>query len=240
MKYLKLLILFLFPIYFGYGQSSKIDCELTHSYCNQKISSWGKFITQLDAEISKSYSPELQFKRMMVRHLYIAHLLFNNGNSDEIEKQLSGFEKDLIQLEKNQTYAPKCIGFRSTLNAYIAVNSPVTALYYLPKSFSLSKEAIKQQPNSPYSWAEYGNLEYCYSLFVGGNFSEAIKAFNKSIAIFEKNGLATPCNWYYINTLLFLAKSYEDNKQFTEANKVYDKILKIAPEFQAIHRWKHK
>lgn len=224
----------------GYGQISQIDCELTHSYVTQQIGTWGKYISQLNTEISKSYSADLQFKRMMVRHLYIAHLLFNKGNSDEIELQLDGFETDLIQLEKTPKYTQKCLAFRTAFNAYTALNYPATAIYYLPKSFSYAKEAIKTQGDSPYSWAEYGNLEYCYSLFLGGEYSEAIKAFSKAAELFEKKGLAHKCNWYYINTLLFLAKSYEDNKQYQEANKVYDKILRIAPEFVAIHRWKHK
>lgn len=225
---------------YGYTQSTKFDCEIAKSYVNQKIGTWDTFIKQFDAELSKSYSADMQFSRMIVRHLYIAHLLFNNGDSDEIEKQLDGFEKDITQLEKNPKYAEKCLAFRSTLQAYNAVNNPITALYYLPKSFSLAKEAIAKQPNSPYSWAEYGNLNYCYALFVNGNYSEAVKAFKKAASIFEQSGTANSCNWYYLNTLLFLAKSYEDNSQFAQANAVYDKILRVNPEFTAVLRWKHK
>ena len=58
-------------------------------------------------------------------------------------------------------------------------------------------------------------------------------------SLIEEKGEVDKCNWYYINSLLFLAKSYEDNKQFDKANQVYDKILRLRPDYEAIHRWKH-
>lgn len=223
----------------AYGQLPNLDCDLTKSYTQQTIGTWGTYISKVSTELDKKYSPELQFKRMTIRHMYIAHLLFNDADSKEIEPQLDGMNKDLNDLEKTQTYAATCIAFRSAYNAYCAVFSPATAVYYLPKSFSYAKDAISKQPNSAYSWAEYGNLQYCYALFLGGNFSDAIKSFSKAVEILEKQQKNLSCNWYYIHTLLFLAKSYEDNKQYAEANKVYDKILKVTPQFTAIHRWKH-
>jgi tetratricopeptide (TPR) repeat protein len=82
-------------------------------------------------------------------------------------------------------------------------------------------------------------LQYCYALFIGGDFDDAVSSFQKAIALMEKKEKNLSCNWYYLNTLLFLAKSYEDGKKFDKANQVYDKILKIRPDYEAIHRWKH-
>ncbi len=223
-----------------HAQTNTLDCDLTQSYTQQTIGTWGKYISQVTTQLQQNYSPELQFKRMMIRHMYIAHLLFNDSDSKEIDIQLNGMKKDLEELEKNPQFAEKCLAFRAAYNSYCAVNSPATAVYYLPKSFSYAKDAITKQPQSPYSWSEYGNLQYCYALFLGGSFSDAIKAYKKSIELIEKQQKNLSCNWYYIHTLLFLAKSYEDNRQYAEANTIYDKILQITPQFTAIHRWKHK
>jgi tetratricopeptide (TPR) repeat protein len=239
MKFVRLLILCLLFVELGYSQFTEIDCNLTQAFISQKMGTFNIYIKQLDDELAKKYSADLQFKRMKVTHFYIAYLFAHDGDSDEIERQITALEKDLIALEQSSFYAQKCLGFRAAFSAYEALQSPLTAIYYLPKSFSLAKDAIKSQPTSPYSWAEYGNLEYCYSLYFGGDYKEAINAFAKAITIFEKQGLANPCNWYYINTLLFLAKSYEDNKQLAEANTVYDKMLRLTPGFTAINRWKH-
>jgi len=240
MKYLKVFIFLLFITPVSYGQFTQIDCNITKAYIAQNIGGFSVYIHQLDEEIAKNDNNNLRFKRLKLRHLYIAHLLFTEAKSDSVEAELKLFEKDLIVLEKNQIYAPLCGGFRAAYTAYVALENPTTAIYYLPKSFSLAKDAIKKYENSAYSWSEYGNLEYCYSLFLGGDFSEAIKAFTKAVELMEKQEIDKPCNWYYINTLLFLAKSYEDNKQYKEANQVYDKILLLTPEFTAINRWKHK
>jgi len=175
-----------------------------------------------------------------VRHLYLAYLLFNVPESKQIDVQLEGLKADIDALKKTQKYAKTSLAFESPYLAYSALNNPVTAMYRLPLSFSAAKTAIEEAPESPYSWAEYGNLQYCYALFVGGGFADAISSFQKAISQFEAKGQNTKCNWYYINTLLFLAKSYEDGKQYDKANQVYDKILLLRPDYEAVNRWKHK
>lgn len=240
MRFIILICVSFMLVTIAYSQTNSLDCELTKSYTQQTIGTWGSYITKISSELEKKPNDDLLFKRMMVRHMYIAHLLFNESESKEIDTQLEGMNSDLTELEKKSEYASKCLAFRSAYNAYCAVNSPATALYYLPKSFSFAKDAIAKSPNSPYSWSEYGNLQYCYALFLGGSFADAIHSFTKAIELIEKQQKNVACNWYYIHTLLFLAKSYEDNKQYKEANKIYDKILTIAPQFSAIHRWKHK
>lgn len=243
MKLLKTLIfnciILLFVIQLQ-AQNASIDCKLTKSYTNQDVKNWGTFVGEISKELSKNYSHELLFTRMLVRHFYIAQLLFNKGDSKEIDLQMEGMGKDLDALEKLPAYKPHCVAFRATLNSYSAINSPFTAIYYLPKSFSMIKTAVENNPQSPYVWAEYGNLEYGYREFLGGNFNDAIAYYKKSLQLFEQQKQNTACNWYYVNTLLFLAKSYEGNKSYVEANNVYDRILKLIPSYEAINRWKQK
>ena len=218
---------------------SDIDCRLTKSFINQNMKEWNVFIDELSTEFEKTKSADVQFKRAMVRHLYIAYLLFNDKNSKQIDIQLDALGKDIEELEKNVTYSKTVLALKSPYYAYSALNNPLTAVYRLPMSFSAAKTAIDEAKDSPYSWAEYGNLQYCYALFIGGDFDDAVSSFQKAIALMEKNEKKLSCNWYYLNTLLFLAKSYEDGKKFDKANQVYDKILKIRPDYEAIHRWKH-
>lgn len=229
-------------ISFAYAQRTTLDCKLTELYISQNTKNFGMYIQVIDSLIARrgnNESYDLLFTRLKVRHIYIAHLLFNDSKSPEIRPQIAAFKEEIDYLLTVPGYESNIFPFRSTYAAYAAVRRPAVALYYLPRSFHLAKEAISTYPNSPYSWAEYGNLEYCYALFVSGNYSNAIEAFSKSIELFEKQSSSLSCNWYYINSLLFLAKSYEDNKQLIEANTVYDKILSIRPDYTAIHRWKH-
>jgi tetratricopeptide (TPR) repeat protein len=222
------------------AQSVSIDCRLTKSYTNQDIKQWGTFVNEISRELHSNYSHKLLFTRMLVRHFYIAQLLFDKGNSSEISLQMKGMSTDLDALEKLPAYKPHCLAFRAALNSYSAISNPFTAIYYLPKSFSIIKTAAENNPQSPYTWAEYGNLEYGYREFLGGNFNDAIVYYKKSLQLFEQQKQNTTCNWYYVNTLLFLAKSYEGNKNYIEANGVYDRILKLIPSYEAINRWKQK
>lgn len=222
-----------------FAQKTDIDCRIAESFINQNMKEWNVFVDELSAEFDKTHNESLQFKRMIVRHLYLAYLLFNDPESKQIDLQLEGLDKDIEELSKSATYGKQSLAFKSPYLAYAALNNPVTAVYRLPMSFSAAKTAISEAENSPYSWAEYGNLQYCYAYFIGGSFDDAVNSFQKAIKLIEQKGEVTKCNWYYINTLLFLAKSYEDGKQFDKANEVYDKILKLRPDYEAIHRWKH-
>lgn len=223
-----------------HAQNNSLDCQLMQSYTNQKVITWGTFVNEISDELDKNYSHDLLFTRMLVRHFYIAQLLFNKGDRKEIAKQMNGMSNDLTALEKLSAYQSHCLAFRASLNSYSAIDNPFTAVYYLPKSFSIIKTAAKKNPQSPYVWAEYGNLEYGYSEFLGGNFNNAIGYYKKSLQLFENQKQNTACNWYYVNTLLFLAKSYEGNKNYAEAVSVYDTILKLIPTYEAINRWKQK
>ncbi|MFO7868468.1 MAG: hypothetical protein R6U95_04115 [Bacteroidales bacterium] len=222
------------------SQTSKLDCRLADLYVHQDIEEYDMYISVIDTLLGRSYSPELHFKKMLVRHIYIAHLLFNDSDNEKIPYHIQILKEDISSLKKHPDYAQHMTAFYATYYGYYAAQQPATALIYLPKSFSYAKKAIGETPNSPYSWTEYANLHYCYALFVHGNFSTAITAFSKAIELFENENNTLRCNWYYINSLLFLAKSYEDNKQFTKANETYNKLLKIRPDYSAIHRWKHK
>lgn len=239
MKQILLIVLSCLVVLCSNAQTSTIDCRLTKSFINQNMKEWNVFIDELSAEFSRTKSEEVQFKRMIVRHLYIAYLLFNDNESEQIEIQLEGLNKDIEELSTSATYGKSSLAFKSPYLAYSALNNPVTAVYRLPMSFSAAKTAISEAENSPYSWAEYGNLQYCYARFIGGNYDDAVRSFKKAITLMEKTGVNTSCDWYYINTLLFLAKSYEDGKQYEKANDVYDTLLKLRPDYEAIHRWKH-
>ncbi|MCQ2960469.1 MAG: hypothetical protein MJ198_09845 [Bacteroidales bacterium] len=235
-----ILIIGLLSCFCVYGQQKSIDCRLTESFINQDMKTWNVFVDEISTEFEKNHSEDLQFKRMVVRHLYLAYLLFNDPESKQIDIQLEGLNSDIEDLKKSVKYGKISLAFRSPYLAYAALNNPVTAVYRLPMSFSAAKSAVSEAPDSPYSWSELGNLQYCYALFVGGKYDDAIASFKKAISLFESISKDDNCNWYYINTLLFLAKSYEDAKQYEKAVQVYDKILGIRSDYEAVKRWKAK
>ncbi len=149
MKLLKIIVFFLSILLCVnnlQAQNGTFDCKLTESYINQDVASWGRFVSEISKELDKNYSYELLFTRMLVQHFYVAQLLFNKGDSEEINQQMNGMSRDLDALEKQPVYAPHCLAFRAALNAYSALNNLFTAPYYLPKSFSMIKTAVEKSP----------------------------------------------------------------------------------------------
>ena len=100
-------LLFIFCILIStsaFCQNQSIDCRIAQSYINQNMKEWHVFIDELSKEFERTKSPDVQFKRAVVRHLYLAYLLFNDKNSNQIVIQLEGLEKDIDDLEKTTKY----------------------------------------------------------------------------------------------------------------------------------------
>jgi len=64
----------------------------------------------------------------------------------------------------------------------------------------------------------------------GGDKAEAIKLYQKSIVLMEKSNLSTN-NWFYLNTLIILAKAYISIDQYNNAKLLYEKALRKEPDF---------
>jgi tetratricopeptide (TPR) repeat protein len=98
-----------------------------------------------------------------------------------------------------------------------------------PKSSSLIEDAIKIDPQSPLVWRIEGNSKmYTPSMF-GGDMGEAVKAFEKSIELFEKSPENLKNNWIYLDAHVFLGQAYSSQGQSSKAVAIYEKALKLEP-----------
>ena len=94
-------------------------------------------------------------------------------------------------------------------------------------------KALQLDPNNPQILFDKGNLLYYPPKIFGGDKKEALKYYQKAIAIYEKQN-KTQNNWMYIQLLVVEGHSYELLEQDKMAEKSYLKILKIAPDFLTV------
>ena len=127
-----LCILLIFCSVGSFAQKSDIDCRLTKSFINQNMKEWNVFIDELSKEFEKTKSPDVQFKRAVVRHLYLAYLLFNDKNSSQIEVQLEGLGKDIEMLEKTAQYEKIVLALKSPYLAFVDYYCGSHVCYRMP------------------------------------------------------------------------------------------------------------
>jgi tetratricopeptide (TPR) repeat protein len=109
--------------------------------------------------------------------------------------------------------------------------SPIKGMFLGPKSQALMEQALKDAPDSPLVWKLYANSKFFTPETWGGDLSEAIKGYEKSIRLYETNSAQTKENWFYLDTLAFLGQAYLKKGQPAQAIAVYEKALKVEPEF---------
>ena len=61
------------------------------------------------------------------------------------------------------------------------------------------------------------NMKFYTPKFLGGSKEEAISYYEKAVEILETSHLKTDHTWIYINTVIMLAKAYEDLRHYDKS-----------------------
>lgn len=123
-------------------------------------------------------------------------------------------------------YKGDFLGYRIALNKAKAVTLGNKSKNYLQK-------ALKLSPNNPQILFDNGNLLYYPPKMFGGDKAQALRYYQKAIAIYERQG-DTKDNWVYVQLLVVQGHSYELLGNDKKAEASYLKVLRIAPNLRIV------
>lgn len=210
---------------------SSLRCDVFGSFVKQDMASWESAVQKYAA------GDGLSHEYILSLYGFVGFLYLNGAHAKAaeynrvFESQIESFGQSSSDKAFVYSMLGACHGYK------VVLNSPVSSMYNLYKCLSYVGDAVKADSLSPYGWAETGNVKFQTAILLGGDFNKIASYYRSSIAIFEQSGQDLRCNWYYINSLLFYAKCFEESKQPAEAINVYKKILRIAPDYEGAKRW---
>jgi tetratricopeptide (TPR) repeat protein len=211
------------------------NCDVYRGFLSGDMNIWIRGITAQEELYRKSRSNDDLFVLILSKYGYIGFII-GMKKSDEARDMLASAEENVEILAKDKAYTARATALRGALIAMRISLNPLKATYLGMRSLRQMEEALKIDSNDPTGWVEMGNARYHMPSVVGGSYKESVRCFSQAITLFEKNPASLKCNWHYLHALVWLAQSHDKLGDLAEAKRIYEKILKIEPEFQWVKR----
>lgn len=197
---------------------------------NNVKETWKKIVAQQQAELNATPNDKTaRFKLTLAQYGLLTSTMRDKDEDlfdDYIDETIEHLE---TLIEENEKWGdPKAL--LGGLYGMKIMYSPLKAMYYGPKSSGLMDEALKNSPDSPLVWKLYGNSKFFTPEMWGGDIEEAIKAYERSVQLYESEEQTTH-NWFYLDTFAFLGQAYVKNNQKDKAIIAYEKALTLEPNY---------
>lgn len=150
-------------------------------------------------------------------------------DEDRFDNYYEVTEEHLETLAKDEKMKGEAKALLSGLYGMKMAYSSMMGMVLGPKSSGLVEDAIKLAPQSAIVWKIQANSKMFTPAMFGGDIEEAIKAYEKSLGLFEKQPESLKNNWLYVDTMIFLGQAYSSESQWAKAVAIYEKALKVEP-----------
>ncbi len=208
------------------------ECELYDAFVDQNMEQYPPVLNKLQDQYNEKPSKHMLLQITFTQYGYLGYLIGTEQNN-KAEKLLIKAQDNLEIISNNYGKSAVTEALKAAFYAYEIALHNYKAMRLGPASLRHINNAIELDPKSPYGWVEKANAAYHMPKIIGGSYTKAIKYYKKAISIFENdNQYATRCNWYYLNTLLWLTNSYIQAEKEEKAKETAKKMLSISPGYK--------
>jgi tetratricopeptide (TPR) repeat protein len=202
--------------------------EIYSAYVNNKMDLWRDVIDRMDTIPEKSN--DLLLELVNYQYGYIGYCTgFDKKEEaknylDLAQRNIEILEKCNFKLSVINSYKAAFYGFRIGLNP---ISAPVNGF----RSIDCAKMALNLDSANYLAYVQYGNMKFYMPSALGGSKKVALEYYLKARDLLEKETDSITGNWNYLSLLVVLGQTYTYLNDYLSAQKVYDNILKIEPEF---------
>ena len=202
--------------------------DVYQGYVSNRMVLWKNALDRMNNTGNKT--TELIAELLNFQYGYIGYCLGFN-KKEEGKKYFELAENNLKILEKHgydlsivHAYKSAFYGFRISLNK-------ITAPANGKKSIDNAKMAIMLNSENWLGYIQLGNTEFYKPSAIGGSKKRALGHYLKAKELLEQGPGNTVENWNYLQLLVVLGQTYTYLNDYTNAEEVFKKILKMEPDF---------
>ena len=192
---------------------------------------WDKVVAQKQEAFNKNKTDNTLRWNLALAQYGLMTATMRTKDEDRFDKYYDETEDHLKALFKDDKFKAEAKALLSGVYGLKMGYSSMMGIVLGSKSSSLIEDALKGSPESPLVWrVEASSKMYTPEMF-GGDKAEGLKAFEKSIALFEQDPASLKNNWIYLDALVFQGRAYASEGQTAKAIQAYEKALKAEPNF---------
>ena len=228
MKYALSLILLLWMLAL---HAQDYRSELYQAYLTERMDNWKELIDRMEQEYEESSDPGLLYGLLEAEYGYMGWLV-SWKRKKEAEEILNSAVRHMELLSERGLEDARVLSLKGAFFGYQIMLDPLKAPSLGKKSMEANEKAMTLDPNEPQVWLEKANMDYYRPAIFGGSKRQAVPSYEKAVRLFEASPERTRENWVYLNCLAGLGIAYENTRKYSEAGRVYRKLLELEPSFK--------
>jgi len=212
-------------------QAQDYRTAIYQAYLHEHMDTWEKIMNQMEEEYLRSSDPALLFDLFEAEYGYMAWLV-SVKRKKEAKEILERAQRHMLTLTELKRDNARFYSLKGAFFIFQVMLEPRKAPSLGRLAMEASDKAYALDPKEPQVWLEKANNSYYRPPVFGGSKRKAVPMYERAVELFESSPGRTQKNWVYMNCLAGLGIAYENTRKYTEAGRVYRKILKLEPSFK--------
>ena len=201
------------------------------AYLQDRMDNWLEVMKQMEQEYLNSSDPDLLYDLLETEYGYTGWLV-SEKKKKEAEEHIKKAERYMTLLADQGLDDSRVLSLRGAFYGYKILLDPLKAPSLGKMSKEANDKAMEMDPREPQVWLEKANIDFYWPSIFGKSKRKAVPSYEKAIELYESSPEGTRENWVYLNGLAGLGIAYESTRNYSEAGKVYRKLLELEPSFK--------
>lgn len=224
-SFIPVLLLVISSIQYANTQPLRLYEErIYQAYTGGNLPSWKEVIEDIEKRHLIDSNNDLLHQLVMAQYGYIAFCL-KEDHKKEGSRMLRKANSNLNILLVEAPQEPELIALNAAFTGFEMGINPWKAVYLASKSRKLSNHAYEMDHECLMCLSVKANRLNLLPVLFGGSPEESIPVYQHIISLYESGEIALENDWRYINTLVLLARVFENRKEYDLACKIYQKII---------------